>query len=171
MAEAWGWDDSKVDRYLKKLRGWEMIEIDTEMGQAIITICNYDEYQIGYGLCETENEAEPREKRSTTKTNNKKDNKGNTVKELTTSGSALRADAHASPLVGTRPKEKWKQELLDRLGVPVYSSWIESLTYENGYVYAPNQFIADRCKQEYQSEIEAVLQSDGKSLYGFRSRD
>lgn len=47
MADKWQWDKNKVDRYLKKLKLWSMIEIgtDTGTGQTVITVCNYNKYQ------------------------------------------------------------------------------------------------------------------------------
>ena len=50
IAEAWGWDDSKVDRYLKKCQSAGMIKIESKTGQNIITICNYEKYQSEEGF-------------------------------------------------------------------------------------------------------------------------
>lgn len=46
LAEAWGWDDRKVRRFLTKCADEAMIVLDTAAGQITVTICNYDEYQL-----------------------------------------------------------------------------------------------------------------------------
>lgn len=46
MAEAWGWSKSAVDRYLTRLKTETMIETAAGTGQLVITICNYNEYQL-----------------------------------------------------------------------------------------------------------------------------
>jgi len=61
MAEKWGWSKSRVDRFLKRLAGAEMISTCSKIGataghpagqgQSVITICNYEKYQ---GPTETE---------------------------------------------------------------------------------------------------------------------
>ena len=49
MAEAWGWDKSKVQRFLDKLKRFDTITTDTppirQDTPNIITICHYDKYQ------------------------------------------------------------------------------------------------------------------------------
>ena len=56
MATKFKWQKNKVDRYLKKLVLWGMVEIGTSngTGQNIITICNYNEYQKKNGKNGTE---------------------------------------------------------------------------------------------------------------------
>src|SRR3546814_991515 len=56
LAEKWGWSKSRVDRFLKALAEEGMIETRSKIGatanhaagqgQSIITICNYDKYQV-----------------------------------------------------------------------------------------------------------------------------
>jgi len=64
LAQKWGWNPSKTLRFLKKLEKWSMIEAQSEAGQNIITICNYNKYQT----TEKENEAvskqQPEQQRS-----------------------------------------------------------------------------------------------------------
>lgn len=45
MAEAWDWQKSTVDRFLKRLQSRDMIGTDSGSGLSVITICKYDEYQ------------------------------------------------------------------------------------------------------------------------------
>jgi hypothetical protein len=51
LAQQWQWHRSRVERFLNRLKTERMIETDRETGQIIITICNYDKYQLipGYG--------------------------------------------------------------------------------------------------------------------------
>lgn len=58
LSETWGWNKSKTERYLGKLKKWDMIETRTETGQLVITICNYDEYQDGNKKNETDTRQE-----------------------------------------------------------------------------------------------------------------
>jgi len=50
MARAWGWDEARVRRFLSRAQKEKMIDAGTDAGQTVITICNYDEYQIPVGL-------------------------------------------------------------------------------------------------------------------------
>ena len=45
MAEAWDWQKSTVDRFLKRLESRDMIGTDSGTGLTVVTICKYDEYQ------------------------------------------------------------------------------------------------------------------------------
>lgn len=46
MAEAWGWTRSKTARFTEKLKKWDMIGTESGTGQQVITICNYNKYQL-----------------------------------------------------------------------------------------------------------------------------
>lgn len=46
MATAWQWHRNKVSRFLKRLKIETMIGTDTGSGVTVITICNYDKYQL-----------------------------------------------------------------------------------------------------------------------------
>jgi hypothetical protein len=54
LGGAWGWDVSKVRRFLTALQTNTMIDTDTDASSTVITICNYDEYQIEHGQKETQ---------------------------------------------------------------------------------------------------------------------
>lgn len=45
MALEWGWQKSKVHRFLCKLKSGTVIGTRLERGSVVISICNYDEYQ------------------------------------------------------------------------------------------------------------------------------
>lgn len=46
LAEKWQWDESKVRRYLGKLKKDRMIDVLPTRDATIITICNYNDYQF-----------------------------------------------------------------------------------------------------------------------------
>jgi hypothetical protein len=46
LAERWQWSKSRVDRFLIRLKNGTMIGTDSGTGILVITICNYDKYQI-----------------------------------------------------------------------------------------------------------------------------
>lgn len=54
LAKMWGWSDSATHRFLKRMVKWKKIEMQTETGQTLITICNYEEMQRPYILDETQ---------------------------------------------------------------------------------------------------------------------
>lgn len=59
MAEAWGWNLSKVQRYIDALKTDTMIDTHTDTGFCIITICNYDEYQFNESWSDTAADTRP----------------------------------------------------------------------------------------------------------------
>ncbi len=81
MAEAWGWKKDSVSRFMTRLKTETMVETVTETGQLVITICNYNEYQMSpeksATATDTVNETRPRQHRDSTATNKNKDNKDN----------------------------------------------------------------------------------------------
>lgn len=56
MAQRFQWSVGKVQRFLRKLRSWNMIETSTatDTAQTVITICNYSIYQNKLGKSDTE---------------------------------------------------------------------------------------------------------------------
>ena len=46
LATAWGWTLGAVQRWLDRLKTDTMISVSTVAGQLLITICNYDKYQM-----------------------------------------------------------------------------------------------------------------------------
>lgn len=45
LATAWGWSEAKVRRFTTRLKTDAMIDAESDAGQTLITICNYDKYQ------------------------------------------------------------------------------------------------------------------------------
>jgi hypothetical protein len=45
LAQAWGWDDPKVRRFLSRAQTDAMLTRVADAGQTVITICNYGLYQ------------------------------------------------------------------------------------------------------------------------------
>jgi len=83
LAEKWNWDKAAVSRYLTRLKTETMINTQTETGQTIITICNYDKYNNPDSkpetVTETQSETVVRQQRDSSETKNKKINKINKI--------------------------------------------------------------------------------------------
>lgn len=47
MGGAWGWEKTKVERFLDDLKSETMIATDGATGITVTTICNYNNYQLG----------------------------------------------------------------------------------------------------------------------------
>lgn len=54
LADQWGWSKSRVDRFLTKLSGHQMIGTAAGQGVTVITVCNYTKYQDARDSDETE---------------------------------------------------------------------------------------------------------------------
>lgn len=54
MADAWGWEKSTVDRFLKRLEKRDMIGTDSGTGVSVVTIRKYNAYQGGTTYSGTE---------------------------------------------------------------------------------------------------------------------
>lgn len=72
MAEAWKWQKSTVDRFLKRLEKRDMIGTASGTGMNVVTICKYDEYQNGPNRSGTPQKADAGHQRDTSGTNEKK---------------------------------------------------------------------------------------------------
>ena len=167
LAKAWGWDDSMVDRFIKKLQRNGMIEIESEVGQNIITICNYEEYQKPYESTERTNEGSSRQQRDKSESNNKKEKKGNKKDKLR--GSASRANRHASPPT-KQPADPFHRELKLRMGKACYKSWGSNLELGNNeIVYAPNKFMRDWCNSHYEEVVKQSLEAIGLPFNGIQT--
>lgn len=76
LAGAWGWDVPKVRRFIARLHEERMVEISTDTVQNVITICNYDEYQLQENSTDTRPTLDRHSTRSVTDTNLNEGNEG-----------------------------------------------------------------------------------------------
>lgn len=53
MAEAFGWSLGATQRFIRRLETDTMIKTRSDTGRLVITICNYDKYQVGPTGCDT----------------------------------------------------------------------------------------------------------------------
>lgn len=77
IAEAWQWPEAKVRRYLTRLQSDAMIRIETDAKSTLITICNYDEYQLQAADDRRESDATPTQHRRVTDAHKKEGNENN----------------------------------------------------------------------------------------------
>lgn len=79
MAEAWGWHRSRVERFIDRLVTRDMLERQVETGQLVLTICNYERFQLGGDVdrdtVETSPETRSRRPRDTVETNKNQETK------------------------------------------------------------------------------------------------
>jgi hypothetical protein len=77
MADVWNWDKAAVARFLARLKTESMIETETDTGQLIVTICNYDQYQADARptdtATDTATDTPARQQRDSSETKNKND--------------------------------------------------------------------------------------------------
>jgi hypothetical protein len=73
MARAWQWEKSRADRYVKRIAKWGLIETQSERGQTVITICEYEKFQGNQNEDETQGGREQDAERDAERTNFKKD--------------------------------------------------------------------------------------------------
>jgi predicted transcriptional regulator len=89
MAEAWQWEKSTVDRFLKRLEKRDMIGTASGTGVNVITICKYADYQGG----ETESGTEKNEKRDSSGTAAGQTRTPEVIPEVVTEANASDGDA------------------------------------------------------------------------------
>lgn len=83
MADAWGWEKSTVDRFLKRLEKRDMIGTDCGTGVNIITVRKYNDYQGG-------------DARSGTAKNEKRDSSGTAAGQTRTPDEIQEVDSEAN---------------------------------------------------------------------------
>lgn len=77
VAKQWGWGHEKCRRFFQTLAECAMIDTSVETGQYLITICNYEKYQVSATNCETPGETAARQQRDSSETHKNKRNEGN----------------------------------------------------------------------------------------------
>lgn len=99
LGEAWGWQHDRVRRFVAVLSQLSMIATDTATGRLIISICNYDKYQVPPEKTATPAASAVRQNRDRTATNLKK-----VINNSTPPGSNEPSGVElvASPLRGSR---------------------------------------------------------------------
>ena len=166
MAEAWGWDKSKVQRYLDQLKNFSVITSDTPNDTPsdtpnILTICNYDEYQDT-----------PSDTPSDTKHNKINNKRNNNIKDPAFE-EWWKAFNYVGPSKGIKDKaekfylkNKKDSDLLVKvlttfndysshqqsknLGVPMVTTWINQKRWENYTTTTPkDEFISIRKEDDY----------------------
>jgi hypothetical protein len=80
MAAYWKWSESRVRRYLDRLKADAMIDARTDAGVTVVTICKYDDFQHPLSdtdaLDDAEGDAQPTQGRRSTDAQNKESKKG-----------------------------------------------------------------------------------------------
>lgn len=103
LQTAWGWDKSRVERFLKRLQEWDMIETLSGKEGRTLTICNYDTYQGARETDEKPTGNNPRNEQDTQEeVKNKKGKKEEGIKGKTSasrSGEAYRFEGKTIKLV------------------------------------------------------------------------
>lgn len=128
MAEAFGWSEAKIRRYLSKLKTDAMIDVTTDAGQYVITICNYDRYQIMPSSGDAPDDAAPdapttQQRRSS----DAKKNKDNTLEE--SKGGAAPEFSYVGKVVRLKADQfdRWKQ------AYPYLPDYVAALTKADDY--------------------------------------
>jgi hypothetical protein len=64
LARAWKWSEPRVRRFLKATQEAKIIDASTDAGQTVITICNYDKYQLTQEVTDAASDADVTQLRS-----------------------------------------------------------------------------------------------------------
>jgi hypothetical protein len=165
MAEAWGCHKSRVGRILIKFKKFNMIETIKGTDKTLITICNYEEKQIDYRKYGAKNETGKGCKQDDKGTNY---NNGKKEKKVKDKDKALRADAHALPLLINVIDDEALDKLKEALEPHLYNAWIVRLSYKSSYIFCEDTVVRDRCKNEYFQPIVNSLRQSSLPFEGFK---
>ncbi len=123
LAKAWQWDEKRVRRFLDRAQTEDMIRCGVAAGQTVITICNYDEYQVNerVGAADTAAGAPQERRDGAAKQNESKESVG---------GGGACAHAREAPMTAEEPPPTahiplWKA-VLTELGVLDDPRWCGS---------------------------------------------
>ena len=146
MAEAWGWDKSKVQRFLERLKNFDTVSTDAPTDAPndtpnVLTICHYDDYQ------DTPNDA-PNDNKNNKGNNKGKNivdtafeewwkkfryvgkNKGDKKKALTFFKKHMKDEELLAKIVSTY--NDWSHDQLSKsLSVPMVNTWLNNNRWEN----------------------------------------
>lgn len=149
MADKWDWDEAKVRRFLSRLQRDEMIRCVTDAGQTVITICNYDKYQVVECVADAPTDAASTRHRRGDDAKKKEGNEGNKRKPHPLSGGASRFEEFwtAYPHRGKLPDpkkpacEKFERKVRDGIdpetiieGAKRYAELVRSEMIEDRFV-------------------------------------
>lgn len=112
MAQRWGWDKSRVHRFLLRLQHEAMVSVKSDHSVNQITICNYDKYAFDGTGNRTRNEPE---------TNQSRTKEEELKKVITEEDSEAKASAAvAAPVYADSTHELWHEgvAILGQLGLP-----------------------------------------------------
>lgn len=86
MADIWGWNSSRVERFLKKLKKWDMIVAESGTGQNVITVCKYRAYQDKKRQSGTAAGQQSGQQRDSSGTNNKESKESKEIDDVVRGG-------------------------------------------------------------------------------------
>jgi hypothetical protein len=115
LAKQWGWDDPKVRRFIAAAVRENMIDCVADAGQNVITISNYDKYQVRPSVADATPDAATTQERRTTDANKKE---GKELKEDSDSANAESSGVAAPPSPSDIAKNMvsiWQGEGLHRI--------------------------------------------------------
>lgn len=121
MAEKWDWNEPKVRRFLGRLKTDAMIDLASDAGVTVVTICNFDKYQRkaidADAASDAQNDAAPTQHRRSTDAKDKKETIKQEADDMLDTRARARAPVEGSPLV---PPEAAKLAgvFFDALGIP-----------------------------------------------------
>jgi hypothetical protein len=101
LATAWKWDKAKVSRFCLALSNDDMIRVQTETGQMLITICNYEQYQETRDTTRDATETAARQQRDSSETKKKEDKQDNNL--------SMVDSAPEKPLSKPKPDEAFER--------------------------------------------------------------
>lgn len=173
MAEAWGWDKSRVQRFLEKLKKFSTILTDTPNDTPsdtpdILTICHYDKYQDTPNDTPTDN----KHNKITNKRNNNIDEIENAGEEWWKSFRFVGNNKGSKPKVMAFHKKNIKdKDLLKKivetynhysdsqkeksLSAPMVSTWINGKNWEH-YEATPSKNDYEPVRQNNDARLKAL---------------
>jgi hypothetical protein len=129
LAKAWNWSEPKVRRWIAAAEKAEMIRCVTDAGKSLITICNYNKYQLPIHVADAPSDTQPTQTRRVADANYKE---GKNEEESFPNGNRQSAKQIAAAMV-----EVWRLS-----AVPVGLPAVRKLT-DSRIVAARKRFVED----------------------------